>query len=306
MRLLVTGASGYIGAAVAALAAERRHEVLAVDRRGPPARARWRAITSEIGRAEAAAAAREFGPDAVLHFAGTPDVSECQADPGRASDDNVCEFARLLQALGWPPVVNSSSSSVYGEPRGDGPVPEGAPRRPCSWYGWTKLAAEALLEKFAPVHVSLRYGNVAGAAYGSADRPGRGRLLPAVVAALANEEEFVLNGADYPTPDGTCIRDYVHLADVAEAHLLAAQRIVLEGSLGPVNIGTGLGSSVLEVVRSLERASGRSARVRIGPRRSGDPARFIASTSWAREALGWEAKRSLDDCARDAWRAHGR
>lgn len=306
MRFLVTGGLGFVGGVTAGLLVERGHEALVIDCADDPllTPAGVEIENVRIGSSRAAVVAKKFRPTAVLHFAAIAAVGPCEGAPGPAAHNNICEIASLLSTFDTPPkVVNSSSSSVYGHGK-ENPVTEDHPLNPISWYGWTKLAVEALLPRLVRVHVSLRYGNVAGSAYRVVERVSGQRLIPAILNAAARKTPFLLNGTDYPTPDGTCVRDYVHVLDVAEAHIASALRLVEKNeAFGPLNVGTGIGASVRDVVLAAEQVTGIKVEIREGPSRPGDAAAFVASTERIRQTLGWEAKQTLKDCVQDAWEA---
>lgn len=304
MKFLVTGGLGFIGGTTAQILLERGHEVLIVDCADKPL---IRPSTDRIenvrmGSTRAAEAAIKFNPDAILHFAALSAVPQCEDNPGLALHNNLCEFARLIGVLTRPKIVNSSSSAVYGDAINI--VSEAQPPKPISWYGWTKIAGEEILPRLAGAHVSLRYGNVAGSAYGIVERVAGKRLIPAVLSSIEKEEVFRVNGTDYRTQDGTCVRDYVHVGDVAEAHIAAGLRLIEKGeSVDPLNVGTGVGVSVRDVVKAVEGVVGKPVRVEEGPRRPGDPAFVVLNPDKIHRTLKWKAKRTLSDCIRDSWKA---
>ncbi len=313
MRLLVTGGAGYIGGVTASLLLDRGHEVVIVDdlstgyAEGVPPGAAFRPV--DLLDADALAAVFDGKFDGVFHFAAKAQVAESVSHPARYFRTNVVGTLNLLDAMranGVTPIVFSSTAATYGEPESV-PISEDAPTRPTSPYGASKLAVDSVLRAYAPAYrlaaVSLRYFNVAGA-YGSARErhDPETHLIPNLLrAARGDGGSFTLHGSDYPTPDGTCIRDYVHVEDLAEAHLLALSGAV-PGEHRIYNLGSGSGFSVREVLAEVERVTGRTVPIVEGPRRDGDPARLVASSDKIRSELGWTPKKaSLGDMVRDAW-----
>lgn len=314
MNILVTGGAGYIGGAFVRAALAAGHAVTVVDnfstghREAVPADADLMAgDLRERARIEPLLAAS----DAVVHFAALSIVGDSVADPVGYYRENLGGFLSLLESIqgaGGPErLVFSSSAAVYG--RGDGrPFEEDAPCRPVNPYGGTKLAMEQTLAHAAGRlglrYFSLRYFNAAGALpdHGERHEP-ETHLVPLALEAALGLRELTLFGEDYPTPDGSCIRDYVHVADLAEAHLAALDALAPADAVGGVlNLGTGRGHSVREVVASVERVTGRTLPLSSGPRREGDPARLVAAVARAAERLGWAAARpDLDDIVDSAW-----
>ena len=316
MRVLVTGGAGYIGSVTARRLLEAGHAVEILDdlstghRAALPPDVRFHA--GSLLDADFLAGVFAAPYDAVLHFAAFSLVGESVADPLKYYRNNVGGGTALIAAAtaaGTPRFVFSSSAAVYGEPA-DVPITEAAPTVPVNPYGRTKLAVEWALADAAAVHgttaVALRYFNACGAAgpLGEDHEP-ESHLIPRLLRSLLDPAvDFALFGDDYPTPDGTCIRDYVHVLDLAEAHLRALE-IAPRPGLTAVNLGTATGSSVREVIETAARVTGRAVAPRVVPRRPGDPARLVASNARARELLGWEPLCS--DLARilaDAWAWH--
>jgi UDP-glucose 4-epimerase len=314
MRLLVTGGAGYIGSVVAAMLADGGHDVVVLDDVSTgqadvvPSAATFRRGTVREDAQPVLAA----GIDAVLHFAAKSLVGESVAHPGRYWEHNLGGTLALLEAMrvtGTRRIVFSSTASVYGEPE-HVPVAETDPVRPTSPYGASKLAADTALAEYARMHgigaVSLRYFNVAGA---HADAAGTWRgerhspethLIPNVLAARDAGEPFRLFGDDYPTPDGTCVRDYVHVSDVARAHLLALDACA-PGSHAVYNLGSGTGYSNREVLDACRELTGADIPVQVAPRRPGDPAVLVASSRAITAALGWRPEHDLRSMVADAW-----
>jgi UDP-glucose 4-epimerase len=315
MKLLVTGGAGYIGSVVAAQLIENGHDVVVLDdlstghHDAVPSGAQF--VHGDL-RTHAAPALAS-GVEAVLHFAAKSLVGESVAQPGRYWRANLGGTLALLEAMRAAQVtriVFSSTASVYGEPESV-PVPESAPTRPTSPYGASKLAVDTTLTEYAGLHgfgaVSLRYFNVAGA---YRERAGKWlgerhdtetHLIPTVLAtALEGTGELSIFGDDYATPDGTCIRDYIHVSDLARAHLLALAACT-PGEHQIYNLGSGSGFSNREVLAACRDVTGRDIPVKMAPRRPGDPAVLIASSDKIRAGLGWRAARSLTDMVADAW-----
>lgn len=248
--------------------------------------------------------------DAVLHFAAHAYVGESVVHPQKYLHNNLISGLRFLDSLlvsRVRKIVFSSSCAVYGTPA-QTPIPEEAPRNPVNPYGATKLAFEHALEAYDRAYglkyVALRYFNAAGA-----DEQGRvgeihtpeTHLIPSAFEAIRSvRPSLEILGDDYPTPDGTCVRDYVHVSDLADAHVLALKHLNT-GESTALNLGSGRGHSVREVIAEIENVSGRRVPIRIAPRRPGDPPELVADPRRARKLLQWEAKRSLHDMVSTAW-----
>ncbi len=313
MNLLVTGGAGYIGSVVTRMLLAEGHDVVVLDDLSTghadavPARAEL--IVADIREAGQVAASRSF--DGMLHFAAKSLVGESMAEPARYWFTNVDGTRSLLEAIrghGVPRLVFSSTAATYGEP-GTIPITEDAPCRPTSPYGASKLATDLMIRDYAVAYgfaaVSLRYFNVAGASHGAGERhQPETHLIPNVLATAAGRRDAVqVFGEDYDTPDGTCIRDYVHIEDLARAHLLAlagAQR----REHRVYNLGSSDGFSVREVIAAAEQVTGRRLPTRLAGRRPGDPARLIASSERIGDELGWHAKHDLTRIMADAWSFH--
>jgi UDP-glucose-4-epimerase GalE len=322
-KVLVTGGAGYVGAhTVHHLIAggARRSDIVVFDslERGHAGSIPQgvELIRGDLrSTADVAAAFRRHEFAAVLHFAAYAYVGESMQLPGRYFHNNIAGGLNLLDAAreaGCAKLVFSSTCAVYGSPRSL-PITEEFPSAPESPYGESKRCFEDLLAWYARLHrvrsISLRYFNAAGAGYGIGERhEPETHLIPlALKAALGGGEPLTIHGADYDTPDGTCIRDYVHVLDLADAHVKALQALE-SGSIEHerVNLGTGAGASVREVVKVVEEVSGRRLPVTVGPRRAGDPPRLFADATRARQLLGWTAQRDLRAMVRDAWAWHRR
>jgi UDP-glucose 4-epimerase len=314
MRLLVTGGAGYIGSVVAAQLADSGHDVVVLDDLSTghadavPAGATFRrgSIRDDV------VAVLRTGIDAVLHFAAKSLVGESVAYPDRYWSSNLGGTLALLEAMrvtGTRKIVFSSTAAVYGEPERI-PITETDPVRPKNPYGESKAAVDTALTEYARMHelgaASLRYFNVAGA-HQDASGTWRGErhdpethLIPTVLAAARNGEKVPLFGDDYPTPDGTCIRDYIHVSDLARAHLLALDATAA-GRHAIYNLGSGTGYSNREVLDACREVTGLDIPVQVAPRRPGDVAVLVASSEAIAAELGWRAERDLRAMVADAW-----
>ncbi|WP_328913880.1 MULTISPECIES: UDP-glucose 4-epimerase GalE [unclassified Streptomyces] len=309
-KLLVTGGAGYVGGVVAARLLEAGHSVTVLDdlstgfRAGVPRGARF-----VEGRVQDAAEVLDGSYDAVLHFAASSQVGESVTNPGKYWRNNVVGTLELLTAMresGVGTLVFSSTAATYGEPAAV-PIPETAATSPTNPYGATKLAVDRMIAAECAAHglsaVSLRYFNVAGAYGGHGERHDpESHLIPLVLqVAQGRRASIAVYGDDYPTPDGTCVRDYIHVADLAEAHLLALEKAP-RGEHLICNLGNGSGFSVREVVETARRVTGHPIPATTEPRRAGDPAALVASAERARTVLGWRPTRTdLAGIIRDAW-----
>ena len=319
MRVLVTGGAGYIGSVVAAQLVAAGHEVVVLDNLSTGfADAVPGGITFVKGSVrQCAAEVLSDDVEAVLHFAANSLVGESVADPAKYWSNNLGGTVALLEAMreiGVRTIVFSSTAAVYGEPERT-PVLETDPTRPTSPYGASKIAVDTTLGEFCRMYgfgaVSLRYFNVAGA-HRAVDQHGavswlgerhnpETHLIPNVLAAVTEGRRVQIFGDDYPTPDGTCVRDYIHVTDLADAHLraLAACR---PGQHSVYNLGNGAGFSVREVIEVCREVTGADIGVDVGPRRPGDPAVLVASSEKIQSELGWRAEKDLRAMAADAWR----
>lgn len=315
--VLVTGGAGYIGSHVVQALRRAGRPVLVVDDLSGGDAARvdgvpiLRLDLAEQGSApRIAAAAREHDVALVVHLAARKRVDESLRRPLWYSEQNVTGLLVLLRALADVDVrgfLFSSSAAVYGV-TGDAPVTEQDPTSPVNPYGRTKLIGEQLLRDVSRATglrtVSLRYFNVAGAGDPALADRGTGNLVTMTVDALRHGRTPEVFGTDYPTPDGTCVRDFVHVQDVADAHVAALDGLDRGDTLPDVlNVGTGQGASVLQVVEHLCAAAGRPGGWVARPRRAGDPPAVVADASRIHEVLGWHASRRLDEMLSSAWEA---
>lgn len=322
MRVLVTGGAGYIGSHAARALVDGGHQVIVIDLRPMPI-ARGldgvRAVAGDIRDMPALAdLLRRERIDGVMHFAGLRSVAESMRDPGGYFDTNLLGSISVLRAMadaGTPTLVFSSSCSVYGSPQRV-PADESLPFAPESPYAASKVAVEQVLPWFAERYgmrvMSLRYFNAAGASFDATlgeDWDRSPMLIPNLMkAALGRRGTLDIYGSDYPTPDGSAIRDYIHVVDLADAHVRALDVVTPEpaGAVHVLNLGTGVGSSVRQVIALVDEVGGRPVPVRWTGRRPGDPAQIWADPSRARATLGWHARYDLRAMVETAWAWHSR
>ena len=328
MRTLVTGGAGYVGGTVAALLLSQGHQPTVFDnlcharREMVPAGVEFiegdladRGLIEKIFKS-AKSEGKPF--DSVLHFAALIEAGESMVHPETYFRNNTASTLAMLEAViaeGPRRVVFSSTAAVYGEPESV-PITENARLKPTNVYGESKLMVETMLNWFHGIHglrsVALRYFNVAGAPEGpdgitrGEDHEPESHLIPLILdVALGRRKSIRIYGDDYPTPDGTCIRDYIHVSDLADAHLLALNALETDAAAKArlvYNLGNGQGFSVREVIESARRVTGHPIPAELHPRRPGDPAVLVASSEKAIGALGWKPRYTqLDDIIRTAW-----
>lgn len=314
--VLVTGGAGFVGSHTCKDLARSGYVPVTYDNLSTGARdaVRWGPFEAGALQDEAhlTEMMRRYAPVAVLHFAACTEAGESVRDPLRFYVNNVTgtlSLLRAMQATGTDRIVFSSTAAVYGSPE-DVPISEDHPRRPVNPYGRSKLMVEEILSDAARAYgvryTVLRYFNAAGAdpeGQLSENHDPETHLIPLVLqAAYGQRPEIAIFGTDYDTPDGTCIRDYVHVSDLAVAHVLAVRRLLHNGTNLVANLGTGRGFSVREVIRTVEDVVRRSVRVREAERRPGDPAVLIANPETAQRELGWFPGRStlIDHIVADA------
>ncbi len=319
MNVLVTGGAGYIGPHCCKELAAHGFQPVVFDNlsTGHREHVAWgELVEGDTGNCEQLTACfKRHHIQAVMHFAALIEVGESVTDPLKYYGNNVLNTIRLLEAMhrcGIKVIVFSSSAAVYGNPE-EVPIAEDHPTRPINPYGWTKLMVETMLADCERAYglswIALRYFNAAGA-----DAEGRigenhspeSHLVPRILQAAASGSAPVrVFGTDYPTPDGTCIRDYVHVTDLARAHVLALEHLIAGKPGGSFNLGQGRGFSVMEVIRKAAEVTGRKIAVEKTPRRPGDPPVLIASNRKAMRALGWGPEHSsLEEIISSAWRWH--
>jgi UDP-arabinose 4-epimerase len=317
--VFVTGGAGYVGSHCCKAFAKAGWDVVVFDNlsRGWREFVKWGPLIEGDVRNEGTLtkALVETQPDVVAHFAALAYVGESVTDPARYYSTNTAGTLNVLNAMrsaGVESILSSSTCATYGVP-GRVPITEDHPQSPINPYGWSKLFAEKMLRDFGSAYgirsVVLRYFNAAGAdpdgEIGERHEPETHLIPLAIRSALAEDYQLTIHGDDFDTPDRTCVRDYVHVADLADGHVRAVGYLMSGGASGAFNLGAGQGTSVLEVVQAVEAATGRSVKRRIGPRRPGDPAMLVSSTERARERLDWIPKYSdIGTILRDAVRWH--
>jgi UDP-arabinose 4-epimerase len=318
-RVLVTGGAGYIGSHACKALAQAGFEPVCLDslERGHRAAVRWGPfVHGDLGDAALVERVlRESRVAAVMHFAAYAYVGESMRQPGRYFRNNVGNALHLLEAMrgaGVRHFVFSSTCATYGLPQAL-PIREDHPQQPVNPYGESKLFVERALRWHGVAHdlrwMALRYFNAAGAdpdgELGEEHEPETHLMPLALETALGRRAAVDLLGTDYATRDGTAVRDYVHVTDLADAHVLALRHLLDGGASEALNLGTGRGHSVLEVLAAVQRAAGRPVATRLAPRRAGDPAELYADPSRARQLLGWEPRLSdLDTLVATAWHWH--
>lgn len=321
MRTLVTGGAGYIGSVMVRMLADDGHDVLVLDDLSRGHRQAVRGV--DIARVDLEDSpavdetCRGFRPQACLHFAARSLVAESMSQPlayFRTNLGGSLNLARALIEAGCNHLVFSSTAATYGFPESS-PIVEGSKTAPINPYGLSKLLFEDFLDvlsRSTPLrYVSLRYFNAAGADVRSdlgEDHDPETHLIPLVIAAaLGSKPKATIFGSDYPTPDGTCVRDYIHVIDLARAHLLALEHLASGGESAIFNLGNGNGFSVREVIDVVRRVSGREFEVVEAERRQGDPPILVASSERIRSRLGWKPEYTgLDPIIETAWQWHRR
>jgi UDP-glucose 4-epimerase len=318
MATLVTGGAGYIGSVMVEQLVEAGQKVVVLD---DVSRGHAQALDEPVpyydgrvgDRQLVERICREHQIDECVHFAALAYVGESVTEPKLYFENNVAQGLGLLDGLmaaGVKRFVFSSTCATYGEPVRV-PIDEGHPQSPVNPYGWSKLFMEKILSSYDHAYglrfVALRYFNAAGATRrkGEHHEP-ETHLIPNVLAAAAGRRPFVsVFGDQYPTPDGTCVRDYIHVTDLCSAHTLALEHLRRGGQSEFINLGNGHGYSVMEVIETARRVTGRDIEVRVEPARPGDPARLVADATKAREVLGWKTRYpELEAIVRTAWEWH--
>lgn len=321
MKILVTGGAGYIGSHTCKALALAGHEVRVYDNLSTGFRGlvKWGELTEGdiLDTEKLEACLRDWRPDGIIHFAAFSQVGESVGNPGKYIRNNVAGTLSILESMhaaGVRNIVVSSTAAVYGIPE-NCPITEDMPAAPITPYGETKLFMEWMLADFARAYglswTALRYFNAAGAdpegECGECHQP-ETHLIPRALMAMTEEiTDFRIMGDDYPTPDGTCIRDYIHVSDLASAHVLAMERLCRggDGQGLSLNLGTGNGISVREILTTAAEVTNRRLNYAVGSRRAGDPPVLIADGSRAQKMLCWSAQRSsVETILADAWKWH--
>ena len=300
-KILVVGGAGYIGSHTVRLLLDQGYDVTVVDnlskghRHNVPAERLYELNLADTGALTELM--REKGTEAVVHFAAFIAVGESMKEPAKYFSNNVCGSLSLLDAMvhaGVKHIVFSSTAAVYGNPHAS-PILEDFPIQPVNAYGESKVMVETLLRWFDEIHhltsVCLRYFNASGAdpegRLGEEHEP-ETHLIPLLFRAVISGKPVTVFGKDYPTSDGTCIRDYIHVNDLAQAHILALEYLIAGGGSEKFNVGTGEGHTVLEVIRAVEEVTGKKVPYEVGPRREGDPPALVAGSDKLRRTLGWK------------------
>ncbi len=316
--ILVAGGAGYIGSHMVALLVEKGYNVIVVDNLST---GHWQSVnnaTLRVGDVRDVAfmdsVFHEIPIHGVINFAACSLVGESVTNPLKYYTNNITGAQVILdnmRAHGVDKIVFSSTAATYGEPEKQ-PIEESDRTCPTNPYGETKLAIERMLhwcdKAYDIRHVALRYFNAAGSSPANdigEDHNPETHLIPIVMQAALGEREFIgIYGDDYPTPDGSCVRDYIHVQDLAHAHLLALEYLDKGGKSDVFNLGSGGGYSVKEIVKLAEKVTGKKIPVKIQPRRDGDPSTLIASNKKAAEVLGWKPELQLEQILADAWQWH--
>jgi len=312
-KILVTGGAGYIGSITIRHLLNRGFDVAVIDDLSRGHRENVATERLHVMRLQDTSAIARLlnGVDAVIHFAAHSMVGESMREPALYFSNNVGGTVSLLEAMaqaGVRRLVFSSTAAVYGNPE-TVPIPEDAPKAPVNPYGQSKAIVEKILgelDRYGGLRsIALRYFNACGAepdaGLGEAHDP-ETHLIPLLFRAIATGDPIQIFGDDYATPDGTCIRDYIHVSDLATAHLAALDHLMAGGPSGAFNVGTGKGQSVKEVLRAVEEVTGKRVPHKVAPRREGDPPELVADATRLRKTLGWEPKHSeIHEIVRDAW-----
>jgi UDP-glucose-4-epimerase GalE len=317
MRVLVTGGAGYVGSHAAKQLVANGHDVLIVDSLAEghqPSVGKLAFIEADLlDKDRLAAAMKEHKTEAVMHFAAFAYVGVSVHDPAKYYNNNIVGSLALLNAMrdaGVNRIVFSSSCATYGIPERV-PITEDHPQHPISPYGFTKLVIEQALADYSRAYglgyAALRYFNASGAAADGTigeDHDPETHLIPLILQVALGQREYVeVFGTDYPTPDGTCIRDYIHVDDLGTAHVAAIEKL-RPGMALKLNLGTGHGASVQEVVNLCREVTGHPIPVRNAPRREGDPPALVADASAAKRELAWQARYSMREIIESAWAWH--
>jgi UDP-glucose-4-epimerase GalE len=318
MKILVSGGAGYIGSHAARWLQRAGHDVWVYDNLTTGHGAAvlpGRLVEGELtDRPRLEGLLSSKGIEAVMHFAASALVGESVTDPGKYYYNNIvasCQLFEAMRSVGVPRIVFSSTAATYGTPD-KMPITEEQPQVPINPYGFSKLVLEKALRDYSKAYgwayAALRYFNASGASPDGdigEDHDPETHLIPIVLqVALGQRDSVSVFGDDYPTRDGSCVRDYIHVDDLASAHLAALERL-RPGTGIEANLGTGCGFSVLEVIEACRRITGKEIKTVVGPRRAGDPPELVADANRAREVLDWEPKyQSVDEIVESAWRWH--
>jgi UDP-arabinose 4-epimerase len=319
--ILVTGGAGYIGSHTCKALKKAGYTPVTLDNMvyGHDWAVKWGPLVKGdiLNAADLDGVFAQYKPSGVLHFAAFAYVGESVQNPAKYYHNNVTGTLSLLDAMrrhGCGHIVFSSTCATYGVPQSL-PIPEDHPQHPINPYGWSKLMIEQILRDYehayGVTHAALRYFNAAGADPDGEigeDHDPETHLIPLVIhAALGLRKHIEIFGTDYDTPDGTAVRDYIHVTDLADAHVSAISRLLDKGGSMMLNLGTGVGNTVRQVIEAVERVSGRKVPVKEGPRRAGDPPALYANAGGAGRLLGWTPRLSnIDATVETAWRWHAK
>lgn len=316
MKVLVTGGAGYIGAITARELSRAGHEVLIYDHfvsHTPEKLADTPYVMGDLSDNELLTSTlKQFSPDVVMHFAAYIQMGESVENPRKYYDNNVIGSLSLIEAMigtGCSKLVFASTAGVYGNPE-EVPIPEDHHKKPENPYGETKLTVERLLKWYDKAYgfrsISIRFFNAAGAVGElGEDHSQESHIIPNIIKAQLEDREFTLFGNDYPTPDGTCVRDYIHVQDLANAFVLAGQKLMDGGTTTSYNAGTGEGHSNLEIVKMVEKVSGKTVKFKFTPRRPGDANELVADSTRLQSELNWSPTNSdLESIVRSAYLYH--
>jgi len=310
MRILVTGGSGYIGSHTCRVLCGKGYDVVVYDNleRGHEESLPEgvKLIVGDLSDTEKLKECFQEKIDGVIHFAGYIEAGESMKNPLKFYKNNVSNGINLLNVMVKNDVKNivfSSSAAVYGQPK-EIPIKESSEKIPVNNYGWTKLMFEQILDSCKLNSICLRYFNASGAGFNiGEDHNPETHLIPLILGKVLGKNDFKIFGNDYDTPDGSCIRDYIHVLDLADIHLIALEKL-FEGVNGKYNVGTGKGSSIFEIMKICEEITGKEIDKKIVERREGDPAELVADVNKIYNELGWKAKYDIKDIIKSAWEWH--
>lgn len=302
MNILVTGGNGYIGSVITKRLMEKGHNPFVLDKVKSSLPGSFHGDLADIQFLDNVFKSKKI--DAVIHLAAYIEVGESMKDPLKYYHNNYCNTVNLLNAMIKNNVKNliyASSAAVYGQPESL-PLTENSKKMPVNHYGQTKLMVEELLQnctRYGLNSVALRFFNASGSAYSLGENHDpETHFIPILLSSILNKKPIRINGNDFATKDGTCVRDYVHVLDIADAHILALEK--LQPGFNVYNIGFGKGHSLLEVIEVAREISKREILVKFGPRREGDPAELVASIGKIKSELGWEPKHDLKSILQSA------
>lgn len=320
MKILVTGGAGYIGSHTVKELVRKNYQIVVYDSLAHGHRQavdpKGKLVVNDLGDLDKLDKTfKKELPDAVIHFAGFIEVNESVKNPAKYYINNVCFGLNLLESMAKYKtryIIYSSSAGIYGQPK-HMPIKEDDPKEPINTYGRTKLMFEKILASYEEAYdikyCALRYFNAAGASRNAEigeDHDPETHIIPLIIqTALGQRKEFILFGKDYKTPDGTCVRDYVHVEDLGRAHHLALKHLQKTKKSDIFNLGVGKGFSNLELVEAVKKVSGADLPVKYGPRREGDPDELVADSTRARKILNWQPEYvKIGDIIRTAWEWH--